>query len=83
MGERLGKINEKDVNILLSPRPQYFEKYTDWGQICMKEFVFEAWQPWLLGIGGGSLILSMLLLLFTNSYTKKKLKEMEQEDAKT
>ncbi|MDQ0862038.1 hypothetical protein [Bacillus sp. V2I10] len=45
------------------------------------EFVFEAWIPWLLWIGGGSLILSLFLLLSTNSYTKKKLKEMEQEDA--
>jgi hypothetical protein len=43
--------------------------------------LFEAWMPLLLCIGGGSLILSLLLLLSTNRYTKKKLKEMEQEDA--
>ncbi|WP_299092872.1 hypothetical protein [uncultured Metabacillus sp.] len=41
------------------------------------EFVF---LPWLLGIGGGTLLLSLLLLLSSNKYTRKKLKEMEQED---
>jgi hypothetical protein len=45
------------------------------------EFVFVEWLPWLLWIGGGSLILFLLLLLSTNRYTKKKLKDMEQEDA--
>jgi ABC-type phosphate transport system permease subunit len=45
------------------------------------EFVFIKYLPWLLGIGVGSLILSLLMLLTTNRYTKKKLKELEQEDA--
>ena len=37
--KRLGNINEKEVNILLSHRPQYFEEYADWGflEILMVE----------------------------------------------
>jgi hypothetical protein len=49
------------------------------GGFCM-ETVFGTWIPWLLWIQGGCLVLFLLLLLFTNSYTKKKLEEMEQQD---
>jgi hypothetical protein len=45
------------------------------------ELVFGAWMPCLLLIQGGCLVLFLLLLLFTNRYTKKKLEEMEQEGA--
>jgi hypothetical protein len=45
------------------------------------EFIFEALMPWMLLIASGCLILSLILLVMTNRYTRKKLEEMNQEDS--
>ncbi|WP_156177993.1 hypothetical protein [Bacillus sp. SA1-12] len=44
------------------------------------EIIFEALMPWLLWIAGGCVILSLLLLVLTSMYTKKRLEKMGQDD---
>lgn len=74
----LGWENKLSVTCIISEIFDLWSKDKEEGFIM--EFIISDWMPLLLLIGGGSLTLSLILLLVTNSYTKKKIKEMEHEE---